>query len=226
MNSIHKIHKPGWGLVGDRSLAAPCFGQSTTSISFFFFLAMLIWFCCMWTFSSCCVQASHCCSYSCCRAQAFEYRLSTCVAQACCSKTHGILADQGSDLCPAHWQVDVLPLDHQGSATKEVPLRKSHDLSTRILMYLSFNWGVMYVNTLPYKIWCPQSITDDLKTRRQYSKLIWTCWGGGWAQAALPGLPRPECPKHRMVPAFLNPAFPSGCTVAGPLQWLLNLILG
>ena len=37
MNSIHKIHKPGWGLVGDRSLAAPCFGQSTTSISFFFF---------------------------------------------------------------------------------------------------------------------------------------------------------------------------------------------
>ena len=175
MNSIHKIHKPGWGLVGDRSLAAPCFGQSTTSISFFFFLAMLIWFCCMWTFSSCCVQASHCCSYSCCRAQAFEYRLSTCVAQACCSKTHGILADQGSDLCPAHWQVDVLPLDHQGSATKEVPLRKSHDLSTRILMYLSFNWGVMYVNTLPYKIWCPQSITDDLKTRRQFSKLIWTC---------------------------------------------------
>ena len=58
---------------------------------------------------------------------------------------------------------------------REVPLRKSHDLSTRILMYLSFNWGVMYVNTLPYKIWCPQPITDDLKTRRQFSKLIWTC---------------------------------------------------
>ena len=43
MNSIHKIHKPGWGLVGDRSLAAPCFGQSTTSISFFFFF-WLCWF--------------------------------------------------------------------------------------------------------------------------------------------------------------------------------------
>ena len=37
MNSVHKIHKPGWGLVGDRSPAAPCFGQSTTFNIFIFF---------------------------------------------------------------------------------------------------------------------------------------------------------------------------------------------
>ena len=58
------------------------------------FSAVLIWFCCTWTFSgcsqqellsNCCVQASHCCSYSCCRTQALEHRLNTCVAQACCS---------------------------------------------------------------------------------------------------------------------------------------------
>ena len=58
------------------------------------FPAVLIWFCCTWTFSSCsqqellsscCVKASHCCSYSCCRTQALEDKLSTCVAQACCS---------------------------------------------------------------------------------------------------------------------------------------------
>ena len=127
MNSVHKIHKPGWGLVGDRSPASPCFGQSTTFNIFIFFLAMLIWFCCTWTFSSwsqqellsrCCVQASHCCSYSCCRMQALKHRLSTSVIHACSSCTCGILPDQGSNLCPVHWQVDFLPLDHQGGATK------------------------------------------------------------------------------------------------------------
>ena len=29
MNYVHKIHKPGWGLLGDRSPDAPCFGQCT-----------------------------------------------------------------------------------------------------------------------------------------------------------------------------------------------------
>ena len=36
------------------------------------------------------------------------YRLSHCVA---CET----FPDQGSNLCPLHWQVDSLPLDHQGS---------------------------------------------------------------------------------------------------------------
>ena len=30
---------------------------------------------------------------------------------------HGIFLDQGSNLCPLHWQADSLPLCHQGSPT-------------------------------------------------------------------------------------------------------------
>ena len=34
---------------------------------------------------------------------------------SCCSAVCGILPDQGSNLCPLHWQVDFQPLCHQGS---------------------------------------------------------------------------------------------------------------
>ena len=33
-----------------------------------------------------------------------------------CSKACGIFLDQGSNPCPLHWQVDSLPLRHQGSS--------------------------------------------------------------------------------------------------------------
>ena len=32
-----------------------------------------------------------------------------------CSKAHEIFPDQGSNLCFLHWQVESLPLNHQGS---------------------------------------------------------------------------------------------------------------
>ena len=32
-----------------------------------------------------------------------------------CSAARGIFPDQGSNLCPLHWQVDSQPLRHQGS---------------------------------------------------------------------------------------------------------------
>ena len=32
-----------------------------------------------------------------------------------CSAACGILPDQGSNLCPLHWQADSQPLRHQGS---------------------------------------------------------------------------------------------------------------
>ena len=32
-----------------------------------------------------------------------------------CSPSYGILPDQGSNLCPLHWQADSQPLRHQGS---------------------------------------------------------------------------------------------------------------
>ena len=35
-----------------------------------------------------------------------------------CSAACGILADQGSNPCPLHWQADSQPLSHQGSPKK------------------------------------------------------------------------------------------------------------
>ena len=32
-----------------------------------------------------------------------------------CSVAHGIFPDQGSKLCPPHWQVESHPLDHRDS---------------------------------------------------------------------------------------------------------------
>ena len=32
-----------------------------------------------------------------------------------CPAVCGIFSDQGSNLCPLHWQADTLPLSHQGS---------------------------------------------------------------------------------------------------------------
>ena len=37
------------------------------------------------------------------------------VHELCCSMLHGILSDQGSNLCPLHWQADPHPLGHQGN---------------------------------------------------------------------------------------------------------------
>ena len=34
-----------------------------------------------------------------------------------CSAARGIFPDQGSNLCPLHWQADSQPLRHQGSPT-------------------------------------------------------------------------------------------------------------
>ena len=42
-------------------------------------------------------------------------RLSNCGSRPSCSAACGILPDQGSNLCPLHWQVGSQPLCHQGS---------------------------------------------------------------------------------------------------------------
>ena len=49
-----------------------------------------------------------------------------------CSKARGILPDQGSNLCPMHWQVDSLLLDHQGHvsewlSTEQIPVTFNQD---------------------------------------------------------------------------------------------------
>ena len=48
--------------------------------------------------------------------QAPECKLNSCGAyRLSCSTPCGILPDQGWNLCLLHWQVDFLPLSHQGS---------------------------------------------------------------------------------------------------------------
>ena len=36
------------------------------------------------------------------------------------TKAYGIIPDQGSNLCLLHWQVDSLPLSHQGNPTMSI----------------------------------------------------------------------------------------------------------
>ena len=59
-------------------------------------------------------QASHCGSFSCCRAQVLGCPGSAAVVHwLSCPAAHGIFPDQGSNPCPLHWQVDSYPLSHQ-----------------------------------------------------------------------------------------------------------------
>ena len=43
-----------------------------------------------------------------------EHRLQALRLSTCSSSAWGIFPDQGSNLCPQHWQVDSYPLLHQG----------------------------------------------------------------------------------------------------------------
>ena len=76
----------------------------------------------------CCVRASNCGGFSCCGALALRAWASVVVARGLqsagsvvvvhglhCSVACGIFPDQGSNLCPLHWQADSQPLCHQGS---------------------------------------------------------------------------------------------------------------
>ena len=86
MNCPEKL---GWGMVGDWHFDAS-FAQSRRLSLFFFFGCAEPLFAARGLslavarrsdFLVTCVQASHCCGYCCCRAQALERRLSTCVAR-------------------------------------------------------------------------------------------------------------------------------------------------
>ena len=65
--------------------------------------------------------------FSACRSWGLEHRLSSRGSRLSCSKVCGIFLDQGSTLCLRHWQVDCLPLSHQGSPV--------------ISIFKSGNWG-------------------------------------------------------------------------------------
>ena len=84
---------------------------------FFFFLTELSLHCFSQAFSSCgargilcsCgVWASYCRGVSHCRTQALGVQTQKlwCIGWINCPKARGIFLDQGSNLCPLHWQAD------------------------------------------------------------------------------------------------------------------------
>ena len=66
--------------------------------------------------SGCSTQASHCSGFSCYGTWAVECEGSVVVVDGFSElASHEIFLNQGSNWCLLHWQVDSLPLDHQGS---------------------------------------------------------------------------------------------------------------
>ena len=61
-----------------------------------------------------------------------ERRLGVVVLGLSCSAAGGIFPDQGSNPCLLHWQVDSLPLSHQGSPQSIVRISE--------ITFLASNW--------------------------------------------------------------------------------------
>ena len=61
-----------------------------------------------------------------------------------CSVAYGIFLDQGANPCPLHWQVDSLPLSHQGSLSKylmnDVPYSALDPQDAVVKKILHFSW--------------------------------------------------------------------------------------
>ena len=72
------------------------------------------------------VRASHCSGLSCCGSQLREHRLIVVAHGLSCSKAHEIFLNQGSN--PCHWQVDSLPLSHQGNPLFHFCITAKEDL--------------------------------------------------------------------------------------------------
>ena len=91
-----------------------CFFKSNF---FFSFLSALGHCCYMWAFSSCSEQELlPSCVHELLLLQSTGVRASVVVVhRTSCLEPCGIFPDQGSNLCPLHWQADSQPLDHQGS---------------------------------------------------------------------------------------------------------------
>ena len=74
---------------------------------YIYILVILGLHCYTWAVSGCSAQASHCSSFSCGRAQAVDCVGWVIVVHGLsCSIAYRIFLDQGSNLCPLHWQVD------------------------------------------------------------------------------------------------------------------------
>ena len=60
-----------------------------------------------------------------------------------CSVACGIFPDQGSNLCPLHWQTDSQPLRHQGSPSSKNFIVLSLTFRSMIYFELIFIYSVM-----------------------------------------------------------------------------------
>ena len=100
--------------------------------------------------SSCAVQVSQNCVFSCCGAQALgcmgfsscssrvpEHRLSSCVHGPSCSEACGVLLDQGSNPCLLHWQVGSLQLSRLGRPHMELAATILNSIALKGLNFLS-----------------------------------------------------------------------------------------
>ena len=68
------------------------------------------------------------CRLSSCDSRALEHRLGTSGPQVSFSVACGIFPDQGWNPCFLHWQVDSLPLSHQGSLSNKKRERESESM--------------------------------------------------------------------------------------------------
>ena len=79
------------------------------------------------------VGASHGGGFPCCGARSPGRAGSVVVAHGLsCSTACGIFPDPGSNLCLLHWQVDSLPLSHQGRSHYQILILKSSKLRTHL----------------------------------------------------------------------------------------------
>ena len=81
----------------------------------------------------------------------------------------GILMDQGSNLCPLHWQVDSQLLDHQGSPCFLI----SHMLHQRII------WGAGFQNRHSLAMYLLNIAQDKLATIVRQESYRWTLLSPG-----------------------------------------------
>ena len=93
-------------LRADRKLRTHLFSFATFKCFFFFLIILFIYlFCLHWVFAACRAWASHC------GAQALGTQTSVAAARGLrrcgCLVACGIFPDQGSNLCPLHWQADL-----------------------------------------------------------------------------------------------------------------------
>ena len=143
------------------------------------------------------VQASRCSGVSCCRARALRAQVSVGVApglwstgsvvvahRLSCSEVCGVFPDQEWNPCLLHWQVDSLPLSHQGSppslfwnlhsvARKHlwVLLSLSIQFSSLIFAFPSFP----LTRTCPWKMGTDSLIPFGYRDKEEWSVLsFWT----------------------------------------------------